>query len=324
MPINTTVRQAGPFNVGPGYASMLPFHFKVFTREDVLVLYTPAGGVEAARTLGTHYFVTLNANQDTNPGGSVQLAAPSTLGGTIIVSSAIPETQPAEWTSLGGFNPQTITRAFDRVTAIVQQFGWRLGRVEFKSGDKGPVGDKGPLGDKGATGDKGPVGDKGPQGDPGSVSSVAWADVTDKPAAFPPSAHDHAIASVTGLAAALAAKQATLVSGTNIKTVGGVSLLGAGDIPVGGGSLPIQSVNSNTTAVKGNAYLMTASLTLTLPASPAVDDEVAFINASGTVTCVIARNGSLLMGLPEDMTVSKLNVGETLVYTGPSKGWWVR
>jgi hypothetical protein len=40
--------------------------------------------------------------------------------------------------------------------------------------------------------------------------------------------------SVTGLVADLAAKQATLVSGTTIKTVGGVSVLGAGDIPVGG------------------------------------------------------------------------------------------
>lgn len=122
----------------------------------------------------------------------------------------------------------------------------------------------------------------------------------------------------------LGSKQATLVSGTNIKTVGGVSLLGSGDIPVGGGSLPIQSVNSNTTAVKGNAYLMTTSLTLTLPASPAIDDQVGVINASGTTTCVIERNGLLLMGLAENMTVNKLNVGFTLVYTGPSKGWWVR
>ena len=43
----------------------------------------------------------------------------------------------------------------------------------------------------------------------------------------------------TDLVAALAAKQATLVSGTNIKTVGGVSILGAGDIPVSGGGSSI-------------------------------------------------------------------------------------
>ncbi len=43
-----------------------------------------------------------------------------------------------------------------------------------------------------------------------------------------------AISTVTELQAALEAKQATLVSGTNIKTVGGQTLLGSGDIPAGG------------------------------------------------------------------------------------------
>lgn len=46
------------------------------------------------------------------------------------------------------------------------------------------------------------------------------------------SAHTHAEADVTGLTADLAAKQATLVSGTNIKTVNGVSVVGAGNVSV--------------------------------------------------------------------------------------------
>ena len=33
---------------------------------------------------------------------------------------------------------------------------------------------------------------------------------------------------------------------------------------------------------------------------------------------------TLLMGLAEDMTVDKANAGFTLVYTGATKGWWVR
>ena len=37
---------------------------------------------------------------------------------------------------------------------------------------------------------------------------------------------------ITGLNAVLAGKQATLVSGTNIKTVGGQSLLGSGNVPL--------------------------------------------------------------------------------------------
>lgn len=42
--------------------------------------------------------------------------------------------------------------------------------------------------------------------------------------------HTHAIADVTGLQTALDGKQPTLVSGTNIKTVNGTSLLGSGNI----------------------------------------------------------------------------------------------
>ena len=43
-----------------------------------------------------------------------------------------------------------------------------------------------------------------------------------------------ATSTITGLDAALAAKQATLVSGTNIKTINGTSLLAAGDIVIDG------------------------------------------------------------------------------------------
>lgn len=45
-----------------------------------------------------------------------------------------------------------------------------------------------------------------------------------------PLAHVHPQTDVTGLVAALAAKQDTLVSGTNIKTLNGVSVLGAGNL----------------------------------------------------------------------------------------------
>jgi hypothetical protein len=50
-----------------------------------------------------------------------------------------------------------------------------------------------------------------------------------------PAVHSHTIANVTGLQAALDAKQATLVSGTTIKTINGVTLLGSGDLVVGAG-----------------------------------------------------------------------------------------
>lgn len=66
--------------------------------------------------------------------------------------------------------------------------------------------------------------------------------------------HTHIIADVTGLQTALDAKQATLVSGTNIKTVNSTSLLGAGNLSVGtvtsvSGTAPIVSSGGATPAI---------------------------------------------------------------------------
>lgn len=66
--------------------------------------------------------------------------------------------------------------------------------------------------------------------------TVAWADVTDKPSTFTPSAHNHVVADITDLQGKLDAKQDTLVSGTNIKTINGESILGNGDIVIEGGT----------------------------------------------------------------------------------------
>lgn len=51
-----------------------------------------------------------------------------------------------------------------------------------------------------------------------------------------PTTHSHAEADVTGLTMALAGKQETLVSGTNVKTINGESVVGSGNIVVTGGS----------------------------------------------------------------------------------------
>ena len=66
--------------------------------------------------------------------------------------------------------------------------------------------------------------------------TVAWADVTDKPSTFTPSAHTHLSADITDLQGKLDAKQNTLVSGTNIKTINGQNILGSGDIEIQGGT----------------------------------------------------------------------------------------
>jgi len=82
-----------------------------------------------------------------------------------------------------------------------------------------------------------------------------------------------------------------------------------------------QVISTNTTASNGTAYLLTASLTLTLPATPAAGDCVFVHDASGSGTCVIGRGGENIMGLAEDLT---LNTGYPyfwLVYADATRGW---
>jgi hypothetical protein len=115
-------------------------------------------------------------------------------------------------------------------------------------------------------------------------------------------------------------------SGTDYGTLGQV-LQSNGDAPPtwvtpsSGGGYSVSVIGTNTTAVKGTLYVLTASLTLTLPASPTAGDQVAVSNLSGTTTAVIGRNGEKIMNLSEDMTIDVVSAGITLVYSGATYGW---
>jgi len=106
------------------------------------------------------------------------------------------------------------------------------------------------------------------------------------------------------------------VNGTaiEIKSIGGLNNVTArnNDVVI---------VSSNTTAVKNTLYVLTANVTLTLPASPTNGDSIKVSNRSGVATCVIARNGENIMGSASDLTIDKLNSGFELIYAGSAQGW---
>ena len=65
----------------------------------------------------------------------------------------------------------------------------------------------------------------------------------------------------------------------------------------------------------------TADITITLPASPTVGHEVG-VAIGGTFTdTIIARNGSRIMGLDEDMTLDRAYISVQLVYVDTTVGW---
>mgnify|MGYP006292861487 CR=1 FL=1 len=83
----------------------------------------------------------------------------------------------------------------------------------------------------------------------------------------------------------------------------------------------VQVIGTNTAATASYTYVLTASLTLTLPASPTAGDFVKISNRSNTLTCVVARNGQPIMGVAEDMTIDAIDVGFMLVYADATRGW---
>lgn len=72
--------------------------------------------------------------------------------------------------------------------------------------------------------------------------------------------HAHAIADVTGLQTALDGKQPTLVSGTNIKTINGESILGSGDLTVSGGGGSTLTLYTNDSGLYVDSALATSLL----------------------------------------------------------------
>ena len=127
MTINSEVRAAGPF-AGNGVTTSFPFEFKVFAGSEVLVV-RELEGVELVLALGTDYTVALNADQDSAPGGSVDLPAPLPVGYTLSLTSDLAPLQPVDLTTQGGFYPRVINASLDRLTILVQQLSERLGRT---------------------------------------------------------------------------------------------------------------------------------------------------------------------------------------------------
>jgi hypothetical protein len=95
----------------------------------------------------------------------------------------------------------------------------------------------------------------------------------------------------------------------------------------GGPTNSIQAVNFN--AVKDYRYFVntnTAAITATLPAAPAQFTTIEFCDYHGsfaTFNLTIARNGSLIMELAEDLIVNVTNANVKLVYLDATIGWKV-
>jgi len=119
MSISSETRKAGPYD-GNDSTTDFAFAFKVFAESDLRVITTTAG-VETVQALTTNYTVSLNADQNTSPGGTVTMLSAPATGSTLTITSDVPNTQPVNLVNLGGFYPSVINDALDRATIQIQQ-----------------------------------------------------------------------------------------------------------------------------------------------------------------------------------------------------------
>lgn len=129
MTISSQTRKAGPY-IGDGTTASFPFAFKVFQASDLyLVKLNSSTNVETVLALTTDYTVSLNANQNANPGGTITLVAGALATGyKLTITSNIAPLQQTDLTNAGGFYPAVITNALDKLTILVQQIIDSAGR----------------------------------------------------------------------------------------------------------------------------------------------------------------------------------------------------
>jgi len=114
---------------GNDSATSFPFDFKVNAATDLEVGLSIADAAATVLTLNSHYSVSLNANQDTNPGGTITYPLsgdPLADGDKLYVLRVLDALQPAAFTA--GVAPATLEQKFDNLTMLVQQLQEKLNR----------------------------------------------------------------------------------------------------------------------------------------------------------------------------------------------------
>ena len=103
------------------------------------------------------------------------------------------------------------------------------------------------------------------------------------------------------------------------------------NLPVGAAGTAWQAVKTSSfTAVAGEGYFVNTTsgvITVTLPASATIGNEIAIIDYAGTAdtnNITIGRNSHKIQGAASDMTVSTERAAFTLVYVDATQGWLLR
>jgi hypothetical protein len=117
MSVSNTTSKAGPYSAN-GAQILFPFGFKAFSKNDLRVVLTDGSGNESDLTVDSQFTVSLNADQNASPGGSITTVATYAAGYLVTVVSNL---TPNQLVSLTNFRPDVVEKALDKLTLLVQQ-----------------------------------------------------------------------------------------------------------------------------------------------------------------------------------------------------------
>lgn len=126
MTIQSTTRKTALLP-GNGATTSFPFTFKVQDTDDIVV-YSVEDDVEET-IAAADYTVTLNSDQNTNPGGSVVMDTAPASGVSLLITTGADATQEQNIQNQGSFNPTIVMEALDKLTILVQQLQEKSNRA---------------------------------------------------------------------------------------------------------------------------------------------------------------------------------------------------
>ena len=136
MTISTEVIKAGPF-LGNDVTTSFAFTFKTFAKADLRIVKTNTSGVDSDLILDSDYSVTLNADQNNSPGGTVTYpisGSPLATGEKLTIINEPGFTQSSDLRP--GTSADVIENAIDKTTILAQR-----AKEESNRGIKIPVSD---------------------------------------------------------------------------------------------------------------------------------------------------------------------------------------
>lgn len=119
MTVPSTTSTFGPLS-GNGVTTSFGFSFRlddyadVTAEEQIEVITTSSDGVDTVKTLTTDYTVSLNADQDVSPGGSVVFVTAPASGVTVRGRRLPDFTQQTALTNQGAYNAEDVEAQFDQ------------------------------------------------------------------------------------------------------------------------------------------------------------------------------------------------------------------